>query len=250
MMSLRKLGTVPWVQKSVGTLAANYLRVVWGTCSYGLEPEDFYDRVAPDLPVIVATWHGQHFMIPFLRHEQHRVKVLISRHRDGEMFALAAERLGVETIRGSGTQGRDVQRKGGVYAFKAMVDALAEGYTIVMTADVPKVSRVAGRGIVQLARASGRAIYPVAGATSRRLEMNNWDRSVIHLPFGRFAITVGEPIRVSPDADDAALEEARCTVETRLNAATERAYAIVDGRAADFDWSRSDMKRMRRTQIA
>jgi len=37
-----------------------------------------------------------------------------------------------------------------------------------MTADVPKVSRVAGLGIVKIAQMSGRPIYPVAIATRRR----------------------------------------------------------------------------------
>jgi hypothetical protein len=92
---------------------------------------------------------------------------------------------------------------------------------------------------VQLARASGRPIYPVAVATSRYIELRSWDRSVLNLPFGRFAIAVGEPVRVPANADDAALEEARHTVEARLNGATERAYAIAEGRVKDFDWGRS-----------
>jgi len=231
MNSLRQLSTVPWVQKSVGVLAAEYLRLVWKTSSFAIEPADFYNRVDPELPVIVAMWHGQHFMMPFFR-RGHPVKVLISRHRDGEINAITAERLGLKTIRASGSTGRDFHRKGGVAGFKAMLDSLAEGYTVALTADVPKISRVAGRGIVQLARASGRPIYPVAPATSRRIELDSWDRSAINLPFGRFAFAVGEPIRVAADADDAALEDARRRVEAGLNAATERAYAMVDKPAA------------------
>lgn len=91
---------------------------------------------------------------------------------------------------------------------------------------------------MQLARASGRPIYPVAVATSRRIQLHSWDRSVINLPFGRFAIAVGEPLRVAADADDNAMEDARRIVESRLNGTTERAYAIVEGRAKDFDWRR------------
>ncbi len=244
MKPLRRIGTVRWVQKSIGVLAAEYLRLVWKTNSFAIDPPDFYGRVAPEMPIIVAMWHGQHFMMPFFRREQHRVKVLISRHRDGEINAIAAQRLGLGTIRGSGTSGRDFHRKGGATGFKAMLDALARSYNVALTADVPKVSRVAGRGIVQLARASGRPIYPVAVATSRRIQMKNWDRSAVNLPFGRFAIAVGEPIRVAADADDATLEEARRMVEAGLNGATERAYAIVDGRAKDFDWGR------RRTNVS
>jgi len=237
MKKLRRLGALPWVQKSVGILAAEYLRLVWKTNSFAIDPPDFYSRIAPDLPVIVAMWHGQHFMAPFIRRGEHRAKVLISRHRDGEINAIAAKRLGVDAIRGSGTSGRDFHRKGGVSGFKAMLEALAQGYNVALTADVPKVSRIAGRGIVHLARASGRLIVPAAVASSRRVQMSNWDRSAINLPFGRLAVAVGEPIRVPPDADDATVERLRRLVEERLNAVTERAYAIVDGRAKDFDWN-------------
>jgi lysophospholipid acyltransferase (LPLAT)-like uncharacterized protein len=236
MKKLRRLGTIPWVQKSVGVLAAEYLRLVWKTSSFAIDPPDFYSRIAPDLPVIVALWHGQHFMVPFFRRDEHRAKVLISRHRDGEINAIAAKRLGVDAIRGSGTSGRDFHRKGGVSGFKGMLEALAQGYNVTLTADIPKVSRIAGRGIVHLARSSGRPIVPLAVATSRRIQMNNWDQSAINLPLGRLAAAVGEPLRVPADADEETVETMRRLVEERLNAATERVYAIVDGRAQDFDW--------------
>ena len=119
-----------------------------------------------------------------------------------------------------------------------MLEALGRGYNVALTADIPKVSRIAGRGIVQLARVSGRPIYPVAVATSRYVELRSWDRSVFNLPFSRFAVAVGEPIRVAPDAGDATLEDARRLVESRLNGTTERAYAIAEGRAKDFVWGR------------
>ncbi len=238
MKKLRRFGTLPWVQKSIGVLAAEYLRLVWKTNAFAIDPPDWYSRFNLDTPAIATMWHGQHFMMPFAKRDEHRVKVLISRHRDGEINAIAAKRLGIEPIRGSGTSGRDYHRKGGVSGFKAMLDALEQGYNVALTADVPKVSRVAGRGVVHLARASGRPIYPIAVATSRHIQMHNWDRSAINLPFGRFAIAAGEPIRVAADADDEAVEKARQLVEDRLNAATERVYAIVDGRAKDFEWSR------------
>ena len=193
-------------QKTVGVLAAEYLRLVRRTNSFVIEPADFYERIRPELPIIVAMWHGQHFMMPFFRREEHRVKVLISRHRDGEINAIAAERLGVGTIRGSGDHGRRFDRKGGVGAFKGMLEALANGYTMALTADVPQFSRVAGPGIVTLARHSGRPIYPVAVTTSRRFELDSWDRAEVNLPVGRFVIVVGNPINVASNADDTALE--------------------------------------------
>ena len=124
-MSLRRLVDFPWVQRSIGVAAAEYLRFVWQTSEFGIDPADIYTRVRPDLPAIVAMWHGQHFMMPFFKRKEHLVKVLISRHRDGEINAVAASRLGVEPIRGSGTSGRDFLRKGGVAGFEQMLDALA-----------------------------------------------------------------------------------------------------------------------------
>jgi lysophospholipid acyltransferase (LPLAT)-like uncharacterized protein len=92
------------------------------------------------------------------------------------------------------------------------------------------VSRVAGLGIVTLARESGRPIYPVSFATSRRVVLNNWDRSELNLPFSRGAIVIGETICVPGNADDETLEQARSAVEKSLNSASERAHAIVDRR--------------------
>jgi Uncharacterized protein conserved in bacteria len=85
-----------------------------------------------------------------------------------------------------------------------------------MTADVPKVSRVAGFGIVKIAQMSGRPIYPVAIATRRRIVLDNWDRTAINLPFGRGAAVAGGPIYVPQDADAATLELARRAVEEAL----------------------------------
>jgi lysophospholipid acyltransferase (LPLAT)-like uncharacterized protein len=214
-------------QKAGGWVLASYLRLVRITNRKIIEPADAYDRLAPELPMIIAMWHGQHYMVPFLR-RGHKVKVLISRHRDGEINATAAELLGLVPIRGSGDHDRRYDRKGGVRAFMEMLDALGAGYNVALTADVPKKSRIAGEGIVTLARLSGRPIFPVAVATSRRRVLDNWDRSAINMPFGRMAMVVGNPIRVTGNADAAMQEAARQAVEAGLNAATARAYEIAD----------------------
>jgi lysophospholipid acyltransferase (LPLAT)-like uncharacterized protein len=173
-------------------------------------------------------WHGQHFLMPFVKRPEHRVKVLISRHRDGEINAIAAERLGIATIRGSGAHGTGFTRKGGASAFREMLTALQEGWNVATTADVPKIARVAGLGIIKLAQLSGRPIYPVAVTTRRRIELNTWDRTTMNLPFSFGAGVAGPLVRVPADADDETLEHARRTVEDSLNAATRRAREIAD----------------------
>ena len=233
MASLRKLTRSPWFVKAAGIAAAQYLRLVWHTTRFTVEPPDALERIPKHAPLILAFWHGQHFLTPFVKPDDLRAKVLISRHRDGEINAIAAERLGIETIRGSGSHGSDFAKKGGVFGFNALVRALLDGYNVAMTADVPKVSRVAGLGIVKIAQISGRPIYPVAIATRRRIVLDNWDRTTVNLPFGRGAGVAGAPIHVPADADAGTLELARRAVEEALNAATARAYELADGSAGD-----------------
>jgi lysophospholipid acyltransferase (LPLAT)-like uncharacterized protein len=214
-------------QQVVGVVAAEYLRLVWNTTRFVVEPEGIYERGKMDVPVIFGMWHGQHYLSPFLRGGM-PAKVLVSRHRDGGINAVAAEHLGIGTIRGSGAHGPEFIRKGAIGAFRQMVDALAQGYSVALTADIPKVARVVGSGIVRLAAASGRPLYLVALATRNRLTLANWDRTAVNLPFGRGAIVGYGPYLIPCDADSDALETARRTIQTDLNAATARAYEIVD----------------------
>lgn len=228
MPLLKRIVTSAAFQKAVGTAGAWYLRLVWYTNGKTIEPADIYDKVIT--PAIVAMWHGQHFLAPFIKPSkgQFRAKVLISRHRDGEINAIAAENLGIGTIRGSGAHNGEFQRKGGFTAFTEMIEALKQGYNVALTADVPKVARVCGLGIIKLAQHSGCPIYAVAIASSRRKILNNWDRSAVNLPFGRIGLVAGEPISVPRDADAATLEAARQQVENELNRVTTRAYELAD----------------------
>jgi lysophospholipid acyltransferase (LPLAT)-like uncharacterized protein len=219
----------PVMQEAVGRLLAGYLKLVRATSRITIEPDGVYERaVRPDLPVIVAMWHGQHLMVPFGRPDWMAASSLVSRHRDGAINAIALRELGIGAIRGSGAHGRKVREKGGAPAFLAMVRAIGRGQTMVLTADVPKVARVAGSGIVKLAQVTGRPIYPVAVTASRRFESRKaWDRTTIGLPFSRVGIVVGAAIRVARDADDATLEDARRQVERELDRVHARAFAMV-----------------------
>jgi lysophospholipid acyltransferase (LPLAT)-like uncharacterized protein len=224
---LRDVLRAGWFQQAIGFLAAEFLRLVWLTNRFSFDPSDVYAIVEPQMPVILAFWHGQHFMTPFIKKNGHRGKVLISRHRDGEFNALAAERLGIGTVRGSGDHGSAFHRKGGVGAFKEMLRVLEDGTNMALTADVPKKSRVAGLGIIMLARESGRPIMPFAMATSRFIRLRNWDHTTINLPFGRGALVGGEVIVVPSDADAGMMEALRARLEATLNDVTRRAYAKV-----------------------
>ena len=76
---LRDFLRSPLVQRTLGVLAAEYLRLVWLTNRFSYDPPDVYELVEPHQPAIFAFWHGQHFMTPFIKtKESYRAKVLIS----------------------------------------------------------------------------------------------------------------------------------------------------------------------------
>lgn len=184
-------------------------------------------------PGIVALWHGQHLLAPAIYSQGAQgIVAMVSRSADAEMNALVLEKLGLESVRGSG--GRDNTShmdKGGARALIALKKALDAGRNVAMIADIPKgTPREAGLGVVTLAKLSGRPVIPMAVATSRRKVLEkSWDKTTINLPFGRGAVVLGKTVHVPADAGPALMEEKRREVTANLNAATEQAYRLVDG---------------------
>ncbi len=228
----KRFGKSARLRGFLGNAAAGYIRLVGATNRLIYEGKVDYATLDLSVPLIITMWHGQHLLVPIVRRKEHRVVALISRHRDGEINAVAARKLGLETVRGSAARDRSrVIERGGISGFLKLRAALKAGISVTLTADLSQtVARRAGIGIIQLARASGVPIAPLALASSRRLSVASWDRASVNLPFGRMAMVVGEFISVPPDADAAAMERKRRELEAELDRITDRAYAIVDRR--------------------
>lgn len=225
---LKRIGRSRFVRQMLGSLLAAYLRLVRRTSPITLIPPDGHERIEALKPVILAFWHGQHLMQTFFRLPHERAHVMISRHGDGEINAIAAEKLGMGVVRGSGAQRADqVRKRGGTGALRALFALLEKGEHVALTADVPKVSRVAGEGIILLAQISGRPIVPLGVVCSRRIDFASWDAASLGLPFGRTAIVVGAPIHVAREADALAKERARRALETALDGTYRDAYAAL-----------------------
>jgi lysophospholipid acyltransferase (LPLAT)-like uncharacterized protein len=224
---LKRIGRTRPVQAALGFGLASYLRLLRLTTRFTLDPPDLYDDVDKDKPFIAALWHGQHLMLPFMiRHVDH-CTCLISKHGTAEINARAVGHLGIGVLRGSGAGRGSQRRKGGARALRGMLEALAFGLIVGVTADIPKTRRVAGQGIILLAKLSGRPIRPCAVVASRRIDFDSWDHASMGLPFGRGVIALGEAIRVAPDASPEAMEEARRALETGLDRLHARAYALI-----------------------
>jgi len=170
---------------------------------------------------IVAFWHGRLLMMPFV-YPGEPTAILISQHRDGEVIAQVAERLGLSVVRGSVT-------RGAARAFREMLQVLRSGTHVVITPDGPRGPRQQVKpGVVELARLSGMPILPVAFGAWPRKVLQSWDRFVIPLPFGRGVYVWGEPIYIPADADRDALRAYQTTVQEHLDAVV----ALADARAA------------------
>ena len=220
------------VKQLLVVLIAGLVRLVYRTNPAVEGSDDISEAVAAHTPAIAALWHGQHILGPVVNPRDNRIVAMFSRSADAELNAAVAQQLGFDVVRGSGGRaGADNAGKGGARALIALKKELDGGSNVAMIADIPHgTPREAGLGIVTLARISGRPVVPLAIATSRRKVLEkSWDKTTINLPFGRRALAVGEAIYVPADADADMLERKRQEVTASLNAATARAYLLVDG---------------------
>lgn len=182
-------------------------------------------------PFIALTWHGQQMLSLAALDGASQVAILASLHFDGSVVASVVGRAGFQVIRGSGTQSRaKIQAKRAIPAFFEMREALRDGISLLLTADVPKVARVAGQGAVQLARATGRPIYLFAAVTSARVELDNWDKASIALPFGRGCILWSEPLYVRRSADEREMSLIALEISSQLDELHATARRLLDQR--------------------
>ncbi len=209
---------------AVGSLLARYIRFVGRTSRQTEEMTERFDRHAHNHPCIVTMWHGQFMLLPLVKHPDFNADVMLARHRDAELMGAVLRHFDMQLIRGAGAAARGKDR-GGSHAYRSAVQALREGRTIAMTADVPGgEARKAGLGVVMVARQTGRPILPMAIATSRYIAFNSWSRMTVNLPWSNLGFALGAPVEVPRTADPDNLEVYRQAVEDSLNAATELAY--------------------------
>ncbi len=205
-----------------------YLKLVYKTNRFVVEPEDILEQVKPRQPLIVAVWHGQHILLPVLPIGLN-ASAMISKNLDGEITARIVEHFGNRTIRASGGRNqRTVLQKGGITGFLDMIRALETGDNVVQTADVPRgIPRTVGQGIISLAAKTGAPIVPLAIGSSRRFIFKRaWDKAALNLPFGTTAICVGKLVDVPRNASEIRIEQARTELQDALNQATSRAYEL------------------------
>ena len=192
--------------RSLSPVLANYIKLVINTSTIVADPPDYVGRARELHPSIIALWHGQFFLLPGLYPRDIPARAIVARNDDAEALARVLRRFGLQLVRGAGAAGRPGDR-GGAEAAHGLIASLREGYSVVLTGDVPPgPARKCGLGIIMISSRSGRPIVPFAAATSRYRSVNSWSRMTINLPFSTLGIVMGDPIYVPREAGAAELE--------------------------------------------
>jgi lysophospholipid acyltransferase (LPLAT)-like uncharacterized protein len=150
---------------------------------------------------VFTLWHGE--LLPILaQHRNQGIMILISEHRDGEVIAQIAQRLGCRTVRGSTS-------RGAARALLAMTRALEAGNEIAVTPDGPRGPRHHfAPGALVAAHRAGAPVVGIGIMASRAWRLKSWDAFMIPKPFARVTVTYSDPTFVAGSDARSAGDEA------------------------------------------
>ena len=144
---------------------------------------------------IYSFWHDQLLMCPLTWQSNSSIKVLISKHRDGDIIAQLISNLGFEAIRGSTHKTNKIKNKGGLLSARKMIKSLKNGISIGISPDGPKGPRhKVSEGILSISRLSKSVILPVGIGFKKKWVLNTWDKFIIPKPFNEITVVWGDPI--------------------------------------------------------
>ncbi|MGB5754066.1 MAG: lysophospholipid acyltransferase family protein [Thermoanaerobaculia bacterium] len=163
--------------------------------------------------VILAFWHNRQIGLIRVADELRPVKVLISRHGDGEIIARIVARFGIGSVRGSST-------RGGKAAVRQLVSASRQSH-LAITPDGPVGPRYhAKQGVALVAALTGLPVTWISWSTDRAWRFKSWDRFILPKPFARIRYRVEGTVEIDRNAGAEEIEAGRLEIESRLNALT------------------------------
>lgn len=161
-------------------------------------------------PIIGIGWH-KYFLFQAWYFQRRRCHVMVSLSRDGEIVTRVLRRWGFVPIRGSSS-------RGGREALAKMTRKLKEGAFCGIICDGPKgPPNVTKIGCVLAARDAGAPIGTFAVSAKPILELKNWDRTAIPLPFSRITVKLGEPLLIPQETSQDELEGFRLQLERMMH---------------------------------
>ena len=195
---MKSLLRTPQAQIMLASLLGWYLAFALRTTRWTLDGQEHFRPHGAGAPAVFAFWHEFLPLTPALSliarklpyYRPVPIHTLVSQHRDGRFIGAVVQRFGIRPVLGSST-------RGGVAGLRNLLAVLRQGDLIGITPDGPRgPRREAAAGVAQLAALSGVPVVPLAARTSRRIQLNTWDRMPVPLPFGRGVMVCGPAISV------------------------------------------------------
>jgi lysophospholipid acyltransferase (LPLAT)-like uncharacterized protein len=189
---------VRWIVRA-GTLLIRLIAMTWRVRRVNDEPVRALR--ASGQRVIFTLWHGE--LLPLLwDHREQGIAVVISEHRDGEIIAQIAERLGYATVRGSTS-------RGGGRALIGLMRTIQAGRDGAVTPDGPRgPAHVFAAGAAIAAQRTGAPLVMVRASASRAWHLKSWDRFLVPKPFATVRVIYGPIVTVSAASPREAAEVA------------------------------------------
>ena len=183
-------------QLLVSFLGSMYVLFVYKTSTINLKNRKNIESLfKKNESFIYAFWHDQLLMCPLTWQSELEIKVLISKHRDGDIIAKLISNLGFKAIRGSTHKAGKTKNKGGLLSARQMIKSLKKGISIGISPDGPKGPRhKVSDGILSISRLSNSPILPVGIGFKKKWVLNTWDKFIIPKPFNQITIIWGEPL--------------------------------------------------------
>ncbi|MBA2116035.1 lysophospholipid acyltransferase family protein [Bremerella alba] len=158
---------------------------------------------------IYVFWH-EYITFPFALRGHCNVSMLLSRHRDAEWLAHAAELEGFGTVRGSSSWGS-------IAALKELIK-VSRTQHLAITPDGPQgPRRTMAPGPIYLASKLQMPIIPMGFGMDRPFRLGTWDKFAVPRPFSRARLIMGQAIDIPRELSKEDVDFHRLEVERILN---------------------------------
>ena len=210
-------------QLLISLLGSLYVLFVYKTSTIDLKNRKNIDRLFKKKEsFIYAFWHDQLLICPLTWQSEFEIKVLISKHRDGDIIARLISKLGFKAIRGSTHKSGKTKNKGGLTSARQMIKSLKNGISIGISPDGPKGPRhKVSDGILSISRLSNSSILPVGIGFKKKWVLNTWDKFIIPKPFNQITIIWGEPLPALKN--EKSINQIKSKLESKMYNLTKRA---------------------------
>ena len=211
------------IQTLISLIGSIYVLTVYKTSKVNLKNRKKIENLLErNESFIYSFWHDQLLMCPLTWQSNSNIKVLISKHRDGDIIAQLISNLGFEAIRGSTHKTNKIKNKGGLLSARKMIKSLKNGISIGISPDGPKGPRhKVSEGILSISRLSKSVILPVGIGFKKKWVLNTWDKFIIPKPFNEITVIWGDPIPAITNEKNN--HQFRTKLESKMNNLTAQA---------------------------